>query len=275
MCIKIPPEIEAGGSAPPPAASCASNGGIEAPIARAQRTPAHGNTGFAFASLGCLWCLAFVICAIWQVAAIVSRVAGTELAPGSLIPAEMGVAALPLTSAQQGAPSRVEVAKAPTPALPEPTLVTEVVDTSTFEANAEASEMAIPMGLRAGFDSEVEPFPLGVVPPATSPRVSCADVFVYIVTVAEGAPMSSTASLGIGKNGPARFRRPGQRIGDWTVLTISDDWTGLNPNVWLERDGAVCKAKLAGNPSRAHAALSAPPRLAVTKERRRRQRRAR
>jgi hypothetical protein len=98
--------------------------------------------------------------------------------------------------------------------------------------------------------------------------VGCPEIFVYIVTVAEGAPQRSAASLGVGKQGPARFRRPGERIGDWTVLAISDDWTGLNPDVWLEKDGTVCRAELEGNPSRIHQAPKPPPKPKARRRRR-------
>jgi hypothetical protein len=100
---------------------------------------------------------------------------------------------------------------------------------------------------------------LGHPPRPEYPRVGCPEIFVYIVMVAEGAPPRSAALLGVGEQGPARFRRPGERIGDWTVLAISDDWTGLNPDVWLEKDGAVCRAELEGNPSRIHPAPKPPP----------------
>jgi hypothetical protein len=47
-------------------------------------------------------------------------------------------------------------------------------------------------------------------------------------------------------------------LGDWEVLAITDDWTGLNPGVWLVKDWQVCRAELAGNPSRVHVALKPP-----------------
>lgn len=142
---------------------------------------------------------------------------------------------------------------------------------SRFEASAEASEKAIPPGLEVALDDELEALTLGEPPPPGYPRERCEDVFVYIVTVAEGAPLRSAASIGIGKKGPARLRRPGERLGDFRVLAITDDWTGLNPDVWLEREGSVCHAELAGNPTRVHAPLQ-KRKPAAPKKRRKRKR---
>jgi hypothetical protein len=128
--------------------------------------------------------------------------------------------------------------------------------TRAFEALAEATERAIPVGFGvalgdAGFDPEGV-LTLGQAPPATYPRVDCEGIFVYIVTLVEDAPRLSSASIGVGETGPARFRRPGQTVGEWTLLAISDDWSGLRPKVWLVKDGTACLAKLAGNPTRSH-----------------------
>jgi hypothetical protein len=120
------------------------------------------------------------------------------------------------------------------------------------EAAAEASEKIIPLG------AEPEP---------SYERTECGDVFVYIVSIAEAAPMASAASLGIGKGSPARFRRPGQRIGDWEVLAITDDWSGANPGVWLLKNNAVCRAELAGNPTRVHAPLKQVQKKAIKRRR--------
>jgi hypothetical protein len=103
-------------------------------------------------------------------------------------------------------------------------------------------------------------------------RTECGDVFVYIVSVAE-APTGSAASLGVGKNSPARFRRPGDRIGDWEVLAITEDWSGMNPAVWLLKGNAVCRAELAGNPARVHVPLKQVKKPVVRKKRRRRAKR--
>jgi hypothetical protein len=129
------------------------------------------------------------------------------------------------------------------------------------ETSAEGSERAVPIGLDAAFSEDAgDTLFIGERPPPQYPWAPCDDVFVYIVTLAEGAPTRSAASLGIGKAGPARSRRPGQRIGAWTVLAIADDSTGLNPEVWLQKDGTACKAELAGNPARAHVPLRPAPR---------------
>jgi hypothetical protein len=265
------PQIETRAHAPPPRPGRESSRGAEARDKGAPRAQPEGTRGtaFSFALLATGWCVAFVICAIWQVAAILSRATATDppSTPPAAAPEE--VALLPVESAAaEDMASRPSGANATAPVPIEPSLIAAAVDTSaSFEANAEGSEQAIAVGLRPALDAADEAFALGVVPPPAAPRVSCGDVFVYIVTVAEGAPMSSTASLGIGKNGRARFRRPGQQIGDWTVLTIDDDWTGLNPDVWLEKDGAVCRAKLSGNSSRAHAAPTPAPRPPAPKTR--------
>jgi hypothetical protein len=65
-----------------------------------------------------------------------------------------------------------------------------------------------------------------------------------------------------------RFGRPGETIGDWTVLAITDDSTGVNPDVWLEKDGAACRAELAGNPSRIQQTPKRRPRPKARRRRR-------
>jgi hypothetical protein len=126
-----------------------------------------------------------------------------------------------------------------------------------FESAAEASERIVP---------------LGVAPEASYVRTECGDVFVYIVSVAE-VPTASAASLAVGKTSPARFRRPGDRIGDWEVLAITEDWSGMNPAVWLLKGDAVCRAELAGNPARVHVPLRQVKKPVVRKKRRRRAKR--
>jgi hypothetical protein len=101
----------------------------------------------------------------------------------------------------------------------------------------------------------------------------CASVFVYIVTTFEHAPSHSAASLAVSRSAPARFRRPGQTIGTWEVLAITEDWTGLNPIVWLARDGEICRAELAGNPSRVHVLPKPPPKKKARRKRKPRRRR--
>jgi hypothetical protein len=44
--------------------------------------------------------------------------------------------------------------------------------------------------------------------------------------------------------------RPGQWLGEWEVLAITDDWSGMRPGVWLRRGAEVCRARLNGNPER-------------------------
>lgn len=139
---------------------------------------------------------------------------------------------------------------------------------STFEAQAEASERVVSLGLDAELDGTAGALTLGQPPPPEYPRVDCNDIFVYIVTITDGAPERSAASIGVGKKGPARFRRPGEGIGDWTVLAITDDWSGLNPDVWLEKDGTVCRAELAGNPSRIQHTPKPRPRPKARRRRR-------
>lgn len=110
---------------------------------------------------------------------------------------------------------------------------------------------------------------------------SCTGVFVYAVTLNESAPRRSAVSLATSANTPARYVRPGQRVDGWEVLSITDDWTGANPVVWLARDEEVCRARLTGNPARVKAVqLAAQQREAQVraeaqrrKEERRRQRR--
>lgn len=78
----------------------------------------------------------------------------------------------------------------------------------------------------------------------------CSGVFVYIVSISDHGGAHSSASLAAHPAGKARFRRVGQSVGDWEVLWISDDWSGVNPAVWLIRGQEVCRAELAGNPQR-------------------------
>lgn len=101
-------------------------------------------------------------------------------------------------------------------------------------------------------------------------RTECSGVFVYIVTTSVDSPRDSAASLASSKNGRARLRRPGQMLGDWEVLGITDDWSGLNPAVWLLKGHQVCRAELAGNPARVHVALKPPAKKRKPRRRRRR-----
>jgi hypothetical protein len=82
---------------------------------------------------------------------------------------------------------------------------------------------------------------------------TCTGVFVYAVTLNESAPRWSAVSLATSNTAPARYARPGQRVEEWEVLSITDDWTGANPVVWLTRDEEVCRTSLTGNPARVKA----------------------
>lgn len=100
----------------------------------------------------------------------------------------------------------------------------------------------------------------------------CEDIYVYIVSVAEGDPRQSAASLSVGKTSPARFRQPGNSIGEWEVVSIHDDWSGVNPDVWLRKGTSLCRAELAGNPARVHVPLKPPPAKKKRAPRRRKRR---
>ncbi|HTV21280.1 MAG TPA: hypothetical protein VMG12_21485 [Polyangiaceae bacterium] len=125
------------------------------------------------------------------------------------------------------------------------------------------------MGLRATLDEPERPLQLGIPATTSGPSVPCPDIFVYIVTIAPGVPSRSAVSIGEGRHGPGRFRRPGEKIGDWTILAISDDRTGLNPSVWLGKAGSVCRAELAGNPARVQLAPKRRARAGKAHRRRR------
>jgi hypothetical protein len=117
--------------------------------------------------------------------------------------------------------------------------------------------------------------PIPLRPEALPPYVwtECTGVFVYIVTTFEHSPRDSAASLASSRSGPARFRRVGQMLGDWEVLAITDDWTSLNPRVWLLRGHEICRVELAGNPARIHVDPKPPEKKKKKKRRRRRRRR--
>ena len=232
-----------------------------------------GPTLVAWAARACLvlasaCAFAFVAGGLWQAGALIDYFAQASGPPPRAVPATRGAL-----------PGRSEPPK-PKP-KPEPTLSpasSDVTVTSppvaaavTFEVQAVASEKVIPVGLEAAADDEEYELVLGEAPPPGYPRTSCDDVFVYIVTLAEGAPERSAASLGIGKSSPARLRLPGEKIGDWTVLAITDDSTGINPDVWLEKNGAACSAELAGNPARV--AVATKPRVKKAKKKKKKRRR--
>jgi hypothetical protein len=252
----------------------------------------RGTTGLYSVVFICAWVAVassagFVVCGLWQAGAIMRHAQGV-VAPHAAAPANSNRRAqqAPANGTASVAPKWVpsphaaganEVRGRPQkgPGAPPDTALTVAATTAkvgataaAFEARAEASERVVPLGLEAALDGTSSDLTLGHPPPPEYPRVGCPEIFVYIVTVAEGAPQRSAASLGVGKQGPARFRRPGERIGDWTVLAISDDWTGLNPDVWLGKDGTVCRAELDGNPSRVHQAPKPPPKPKARRRRR-------
>lgn len=216
----------------------------------------------------------FAACALWQAGAVAytllemterTRASSPRTAtssPAALVPSAGppdAHAVAPEPAALAAAPALPKASRVPDTLLATLPPNAEPRASRRFEEQAEASEKSVPLGLEATLIEADELLVLGEPPPAGFPHTRCEDIFVYIVTIAEGAPLRSAASLGFGKKGPARLRRPGQRIGKWTVLAISDDWSGLNPDVWLEKQGQVCRAELAGNPDRVHVAPKPPP----------------
>lgn len=83
----------------------------------------------------------------------------------------------------------------------------------------------------------------------------CSGVFVYIVTIAENSPSRSAVSFATSETAGANFAHPGERIDDWELVAITDDWSGANPVVWLLREDEVCRTGLTGNPRRLQAIL--------------------
>lgn len=97
------------------------------------------------------------------------------------------------------------------------------------------------------------------------PWKECVGIHVYIVSLSPGHPEQSAASISTTPKGRARVVRPGQWIGEWEVLAITDDWTGTRPGVWLRRDAEICRARLSGSEDRT---VTEPPRRKRTKKRR-------
>jgi hypothetical protein len=286
---QLPSRIEINPHGAPPTASGKKNPAQPGGEAEEQTLDAEGQRSVKDSTGSALWvslagmcaalsAVAFIGCAIWQAGVLLTCAKETADRP------RVDRRSLPPPAAQHE-PSRPAVAtieRTPVPlaavalvSVESPSEGSARASGASFEARAEAPENAISLGVATLFDPADEAFVIGEPPAKTSPRMSCDDVFVYIVTIAEGTPMQSAASLGIGKTGPARFRRPGEQIGDYSVLAIADDWTGLEPEVWLEKDGRVCPAKLAGNPARVHSALkpAPPPGSAATKRKKTRRRR--
>jgi hypothetical protein len=102
------------------------------------------------------------------------------------------------------------------------------------------------------------------------PWKECTGVHVYIVSYSPRYPEHSVASISTGSRGRAYAVHPGQWLGEWEVLAITDDWSGLRPAVWLRHGAETCRARLSGNPERV------PPAEPVRKHRRKvRRKRAR
>ena len=256
-----------------------------------RRTPASLTGVLLLGALGAAISLGAVSSAgaVWQLGRMVARVleltqqptagppaalpAAASAAAGSAAPPRAAPSVASRTVVELDSPAVSSVSHgvgnppsgAEPPTLSSAGLSSAGLSSAIFETNAEASERTVPVGLMAtanpaALDDVTEPLVLGEPPPPSYPRrTDCDDVFVYIVTIVEGAPERSAASLGVGRKSPARVRIPGERIGDFTVLAISDDWSGLQPQVWLEKDGAVCDARLAGNPTRVHVSPKPPP----------------
>lgn len=204
---------------------------------------------------------AFAATSLWQLGIVVREVVGvaqaTSTSTASPAPAGMPAEAAapngharpdPRPASMVPSVDRVEPHAGGAPPLAQGTLHATLAPAQPFETAAEAPAQPF----EATAEASERAVPLGARPESEYVRTECGDVFVYIVSVAEAAPRSSAASLAVGKTSPARFRRPGQRIGDWEVLAITDDWSGANPAVWLLKDNAVCRAELAGNPARVH-----------------------
>lgn len=119
------------------------------------------------------------------------------------------------------------------------------------------------------------PTPLSSPPLLEYHGSRCTGVFVYIVTVASDSPRRSAVSLAESETAQARLLHPGERVGAWELLAITDDWTGVNPTVWLVRDGQVCRTGLTGNPARVKAAQQRQLQQEQQERERRRQRRRR
>ncbi|HEU4581374.1 MAG TPA: hypothetical protein VFS67_24120 [Polyangiaceae bacterium] len=89
---------------------------------------------------------------------------------------------------------------------------------------------------------------------------ACQGLFVYAVSMLEGAPRASAVSFATDASSASKFAHPGQKVGDWEVLSVTDDWSGANPSVWLIHAGEVCRARLTGNPARTPPPPPPPPR---------------
>lgn len=102
--------------------------------------------------------------------------------------------------------------------------------------------------------------------PKTAPQ--CEGAHVYIVTYVPDEPSASVASLALDGAQSGTLRRVGQTIGGYEVAAITEDWSGLNPTVWLRRDGKLCRARLDGNSKRGPSEPRPAPKTRKRKRRR-------
>lgn len=200
--------------------------------------------------VGC-GCVTYASCGVWQLGALVSAVAESASAVSPRPARVAPPAALDPSVDPSSTPGHV----APlSPPIDAPRILSFQPSESVQDV-AEATEKAVVLGGEAASPAPIAP---------------CDDIYVYIVSIADD-PRLSAASLGVGKASPARLRRPGSSIGEWNVVSINDDWSGINPDVWLRKGSSLCRAELAGNPSRVHVPL--PQRSKQRMKRRRRRHR--
>lgn len=224
---------------------------IRARARRSFRAPAPRFSRFAplvwAAGLLTLWSsTVFAAAAVWDLAATL----GGWLAAGP-----------PLAAARPAQAVQPEPARPADPEASAPALLASVagegaprVVRANATSPAEGSAAPAPVETEGDLEADLEDgFP-------EYTWTECKGVFVYIVTTFEEEPSASAASLARSPTAPGRFRRVGQSFGDWELLWIADDWSGVNPAVWLRRDREVCRAELAGNPARARAAALAAQR---------------
>jgi hypothetical protein len=204
--------------------------------------------------------LAFATTALWELGAVINGLA--EVARST----SASSMAAPPPSLKMDSEARAPQSTVPEPGeAPEPRADTT---SASLDAAGLQADRAASQPVQAPEEASEKIVPLALDPEPAYVRTECSDVFVYIVSVAD-APMASAASLAVGKSARARFRRPGQSIGDWEVLAISDDWSGTNPGVWLLDGNAVCRAELAGNPTRVHVPLKQARKPRAKRRRRR------
>ena len=154
-------------------------------------------------------------------------------------------------ASKQIAVTDLEPARSP-PAVavhaPEPALASTAIEDTSAEALPRLPQVE---------QSEL-PKQIGWSEPLRYSGAACSGVFVYVVSIAESAPRRSAVSMATKSTDRAKYAHPGQRVDDWEVLAITDDWSGTNPTVWLARDAEVCRSGLTGNPARRE--VPPPPR---------------